>query len=187
MTPLLPPSSMRRCPAQSRSFLLGPDGPAGAPSGQGLRSSALIGARGSRAKEDQPRSSVHGSRGSPARCPCKFGTVRGCSFWRLPAWLPSPNRIGSSDRGRLDRFELDRCSLVGLRWTTWHRGEPQSKLQLSRGQGYGLVTARTVQGMARVWSGQVPTYPAVSDRRWDRGSAVKGGRMAISEGNATRP
>jgi hypothetical protein len=30
MIPLLPPPRMRRCSAQSRSFLLGPDGPCGA-------------------------------------------------------------------------------------------------------------------------------------------------------------
>ena len=30
ITPLLPPSSIARCSAKSRSFLLGPDGPAGA-------------------------------------------------------------------------------------------------------------------------------------------------------------
>jgi hypothetical protein len=29
MSPPLPPASIRQCPAQSRSFLLGPDGPAG--------------------------------------------------------------------------------------------------------------------------------------------------------------
>ena len=43
MTPLLPPASIRRCSAKSRSFLLGPDGPAGAPPGQRLRSGASIG------------------------------------------------------------------------------------------------------------------------------------------------
>src|SRR5712691_2467367 len=42
MTPLLPPSSVGRCPAWSRSFLLGPGGPPGAPPGQVLRSGACI-------------------------------------------------------------------------------------------------------------------------------------------------
>jgi hypothetical protein len=43
MVPLLRPPSLRRCSAPSRSFLLGPDGPAGAPPGQALRSGAYIG------------------------------------------------------------------------------------------------------------------------------------------------
>jgi hypothetical protein len=48
MTPLLPPSTIGRCSASSRSFLLEPDGPAGAPPGQALRSGALIGLRKNR-------------------------------------------------------------------------------------------------------------------------------------------
>jgi len=43
MTPLLLPASIRRCSAESRSFLLGPDGPAGAPPGHRLRSGVSIG------------------------------------------------------------------------------------------------------------------------------------------------
>jgi hypothetical protein len=39
----LPPSTIGRCPASSRSFPRGPDGPARAPPGQDLRSGALIG------------------------------------------------------------------------------------------------------------------------------------------------
>ena len=35
------------------------------------------------------------------------------------------------------------------------------------------VTARTVQGMARVRSGQAPAWPLVSDRSVRRGSRVK--------------
>src|SRR6266516_3177177 len=46
MPALLPPSTIGRCSASSRSYLLGPDGPAGAPPGQGLRSGALIGHTG---------------------------------------------------------------------------------------------------------------------------------------------
>jgi hypothetical protein len=37
------------------------------------------------------------------------------------------------------------------------------------------VAARTVQGMARVRSGQARAWPLVSDRRGCRDSAVKGG------------
>ena len=43
MTLLLRPASIRRCSAESRSFLLGPDGPAGAPPGHRLRSGVSIG------------------------------------------------------------------------------------------------------------------------------------------------
>jgi len=42
MTPLPRPARIRRCSARSTLFLLGPDGPAGAPPGQRLRSGALI-------------------------------------------------------------------------------------------------------------------------------------------------
>jgi hypothetical protein len=42
------------------------------------------------------------------------------------------------------------------------------------------VTARTVQGMARVWSGQAPAWPLVSDRSVRRGSAVKNRREEFS-------
>jgi hypothetical protein len=37
-----------------------------------------------------------------------------------------------------------------------------------------LLTARTVQGMARVRSGQAPAWPLVSDRRGCRGSDAQG-------------
>ena len=43
MTLLLPPASIGRCSAKSRSFLLGPDGPAGPPPGHRPRSGASIG------------------------------------------------------------------------------------------------------------------------------------------------
>jgi hypothetical protein len=43
------------------------------------------------------------------------------------------------------------------------------------------VSARTLQGMARVRSGQAPAWPLASDRRRYRGSAVKGGRRSFPE------
>ena len=58
MTPLPPPASIRRCSAQSRSFLLGPDGPAGAPPGQRLRSGALIELRENREQKQDPHYEV---------------------------------------------------------------------------------------------------------------------------------
>jgi len=59
-----PPPSIGRCSALSRSFLLGPDGPAGAPPGHRLRSGAYMAAN---EKQGQPRSanrSVHAFRGT---------------------------------------------------------------------------------------------------------------------------
>jgi hypothetical protein len=53
MTPPLPPASIRRCPARSRSFLLRPDGPAGGPPGQRLRSGALT-----RLRENRERNKI---------------------------------------------------------------------------------------------------------------------------------
>ena len=41
--------------------------------------------------------------------------------------------------------------------------------------------SRTLQGMARVWSGQAPAWPLVSGRRRHRGSAVNGGRSPFPE------
>ena len=53
--------------------------------------------------------------------------------------------------------------------------------------GIFLVTAYTLQGMARIRSGQAPAWPSVSDRR-GCGSAVKGDRRAFpEETNAKRP
>ena len=65
MTPPLPPASIRRCSARSRSFLLGPDGPAGAPPGQALRSGALIGLRENREQKLDPHYKVSTVRGEP--------------------------------------------------------------------------------------------------------------------------
>ena len=67
MTPLLPPGSIRRCPAQSRSFLLGPDGPAGAPPGHRLGSGVLIGLRENREQKKDPYYKVSTVRGEPRK------------------------------------------------------------------------------------------------------------------------
>ncbi len=65
MSPLLPPPRIRRCSAQSRSFLLGPDGPCGGCTwtGPALRRSYKQEEPGDQNKiiSDQ---SVHGSRGT---------------------------------------------------------------------------------------------------------------------------
>ena len=65
MTPLPPPPTIGRCSASSRSFLLGPDGPAGAPPGQALRSGALIGLREKRVKNKIRHKKVSTLRGEP--------------------------------------------------------------------------------------------------------------------------
>ena len=81
-----------------------------------------------------------------------------------------PNRISSSGRGCPDRFKLDRrrwpvfpgrrCMVVNC--------NPNCNRDAS-----ALVTARTVQGMARARSGQALAWPLVSDRSVRRGSGVK--------------
>ena len=80
MTPLLPPASIRRCPAQSRSFLPGPDGPAGAPPGHRLGSGVLIGLQENREQNKDPYYKVSTVRGEP-RQPAAFCTPR----WYTPA------------------------------------------------------------------------------------------------------
>jgi len=49
------------------------------------------------------------------------------------------------------------------------------------------VTARTVQGMARVRSEQAPAWPLITDRRRRRGFEVKGGQRPFPWGSAKRP
>jgi len=82
MTPPLPPASIRRCSARSRSFLLGPDGPAGAPPGQRLRSGALIGLRESGEQKQDPSYKVSTVRGEPRRSLKDGGNRR-----ILPEWV----------------------------------------------------------------------------------------------------
>jgi len=69
MTPPLPPPTIGRYSASSRSFLLGPDGPAGAPPGQVLRSGALIGLRENREQKQDPYYGVSTVRGEPRPVP----------------------------------------------------------------------------------------------------------------------
>jgi integrase len=88
MTPLLPPASIRRCSAQSRSFLLGPDGPAGAPPGQRLRSGVLIGLRENREQKQDPHYKVSTVRGEPRRRPYDLRHAA-VSTW-LNAGVPAP-------------------------------------------------------------------------------------------------
>ena len=62
------------------------------------------------------------------------------------------------------------------RWAASDGSYPPSEAQhdgLSFAPGNCSVTARTVQGMARVRSGQAPAWPLSSDRSVRRGSSVK--------------
>jgi hypothetical protein len=65
MPALLPPPTIGRCSASSRSFLRGPDGPAGAPPGQTLRSGALIEPRENREQKQDPYYKVSTVTGEP--------------------------------------------------------------------------------------------------------------------------
>ena len=49
------------------------------------------------------------------------------------------------------------------------------------------VTARTVQGMARVGSGQAPAWPLSSDRSVRRGSSTKRSDFACAFTRSFRP
>ena len=55
-----------RCSALSRSFLLGPDGPAGAPPGQHLRSGSYMAANGSKHTEFSSIQKCPRFQGNPA-------------------------------------------------------------------------------------------------------------------------
>jgi hypothetical protein len=68
MTPPLPPA--RQYPPEPRSFLFGPDGPAGAPTEHRLRSSALIGLRENREQKQDPSYKVSTVRGEPQPFGC---------------------------------------------------------------------------------------------------------------------
>jgi hypothetical protein len=71
MSPLHPPARMCRCSALSRSFLRGPDGPCGAPSGQDLRSGSLMGKGEPGPKQDQLGSECPRFEGNPLRSQAK--------------------------------------------------------------------------------------------------------------------
>jgi hypothetical protein len=66
MSPLLPPTRIRRCSAKSRSFLRGPDGPGRAST---WTAPALRQSYGARKNRDQTKissdQSAHGLRGTP--------------------------------------------------------------------------------------------------------------------------
>jgi hypothetical protein len=63
--PASPLPRISRCSAQSRSFLLGPSGPAGAPPGQRLRSGGYMAASRKRDNQDQINQRVSTLSGEP--------------------------------------------------------------------------------------------------------------------------
>src|SRR5215469_192654 len=67
MFPLLRHPGSAGAQALSRSFLPGPDGPAGAPPGQRLRSGSYMAATKKRDTQDQLKQSVHTFRGTTAQ------------------------------------------------------------------------------------------------------------------------
>ena len=89
MIPLLAPSSIGRCSAASRSFLLGPDGPAGPPPGHHLRSGGYMAAT---KKRDQSKIS-----------PIEVSTLSG-----------EPRLITNGDAGLCIRMRLRNVSLIGM-------------------------------------------------------------------------
>ena len=79
MSAASPQPMIGRCSAQSRSFLLGPCGPAGAPPGQRLRSGVTWQLRRSADQQDQSNQSVHTFRGTPsAGVAARFGLEHWC-------------------------------------------------------------------------------------------------------------
>jgi len=119
MSPLLPPSRMRWCSAWSRSFLLGPDGcqrpgfmatdngPAGAPPGQGLRSSGLIGQGRTGTKKRSAQIKVSTVRGERRHAYPQQATCPGLEGHRSVAVAGVPygslwRRRGQSVHGRAE-------------------------------------------------------------------------------------
>ena len=105
----------------------------------------------------------------PARCSCSSGFPEGCSPLWLPAWLPR-RRVNGSGGGKPHLSNL--CILPA-----WSRSRifPAARIipRIFRIMDTSAVTARTLQGMARVRSGQAPAWPLVTDRSARRGSRVK--------------
>jgi putative transposase len=69
MPPASPQPMIGRCSARSRSFLLGPSGPAGAPPGQGPRSGSYRAAKKKRGPARSLKSECPRLQGNPGDCP----------------------------------------------------------------------------------------------------------------------
>ena len=93
----------------------------------------------------------------PARCSCSSGFPEGCSPLWLPAWLPRRRVHGSGVR------LSDLANLCTLPAWTRSLVIPVAKIipRIFRIMETSAVAARTLQGMARVGSGQAPAWPLV--------------------------
>jgi hypothetical protein len=76
MSAASPQPMIGRCSAQSRSFLLGPCGPAGAPPGQRLRSGVTWQLRRSGTSKISQNQSVHTFKGNPEETAAKWDELR---------------------------------------------------------------------------------------------------------------
>ena len=105
----------------------------------------------------------------PACCSCSSGFPECCPPRWLPAWLPRM-RVHASGGGRPHLSNL--CTLLA-----WTRSlvSPVAEIIpcIFRIMNTSAATARTVQGMARVRSGQAPAWPLSTDWSVRRGSGVK--------------
>jgi hypothetical protein len=113
-------------------------------------------------------------------CPDRSGASEGCSSVWLPAWLPDR----AATRALLVVFKsmCDPTPVNPLSWTfrlsaLWIVLDhpvyiPRPAIAPLSPRPY-RETACTVQGMARVRSGQAAAWPLVSDRSVRRGSGVK--------------
>jgi hypothetical protein len=108
--------------------------------------------------------SVHDLGCVPVWYSCSSGSLECCSL----RWLPGMHVHGSG--GRLCNLANYTICLHGL-----DRSSPAmlGSFRVYSGSWNCPVTARTLQGMARVRSGQAPAWPLVSDRSLLRGSRVK--------------
>ena len=111
-----------------------------------------------------------------ARCPCASGTSEGCSSPWLPASLPGADpRPSAFQAGHMPswRGSCECCALspvaVACRWSLLLL----SPLLSTRRRPPSSKPTRTLQGMARVRSGQAPAWPLSYDRSVRRGSGVK--------------
>ena len=104
MVPRPAPPSIGRCSAASRSFLRGPDGPAGAPPGHNLRSGAYMAASRKRdtnkispirvsTLSGEPRPSQHGSQSDPRSLAWHFLVLMADG---RGAWRTSWNRVADA-------------------------------------------------------------------------------------------
>ena len=96
----------------------------------------------------------------PARCSCESGFPEGCPSGWLPAWLPSRGVHGSGG----GRPHLSNLCIVPAWTRSLISAAAETIPRIFRIMDISAVTARTLQGMARVRSGQAPVWPLVSDR-----------------------